>query len=486
MNNFATASAVVGVHLFIKAIIMFSANTYIQRRLQLVNQLKGGVLLFLGNGESPMNYTDNTYHFRQDSSFLYYFGISAPNLAALIDTDENTVSIFGDELTIDEIVWMGRLETLKEKSLKAGVDKTLPASALQTAVNSIKEQKRTIHFLPPYRGENKIKLQELLGIHPAQQQAAASIPFIKAVVGQRSVKAAEELVEIEKAVNITGDMHLLAMQVAKPGMTENNVAAAIHKVALDAGGSLAFPIIMTVHGEILHNHYHGNTLQKGQLLLNDSGAETAMGYAGDMSRTFPVDKTFSSQQKDIYSIGLAAHEKAISQLKPGTRYIDVHFAAAKTIAQGLKDLGLMKGDIDEAVAAGAHALFFQCGTGHMMGLDVHDMEDLGEQYVGYNDVLKKNTSLFGLKSLRLGKALEPGFVLTVEPGIYFIPDLIDMWKADNRFAEFINYAKVEEYKYFGGLRAEEDFVITETGSRLLGRPVAKTISDIEAVRAAAF
>jgi len=465
---------------------MFNANTYIHRRAQLANTIKTGVLLLLGNGESPMNYTDNTYHFRQDSTFLYYFGISAPNLAAMIDADENTVTVFGDEMTIDEIVWMGRQETLQQKCHKAGVGQTVAANALAAAIHKAVSQNRAIHYLPPYRGDNKIKLAELLGVGTGELATGASVPFIKAVIAQRAIKTAEEIVEIEKAVNITGAMHLMAMQIARPGLTENDVAAAIHKVALEGGGNLAFPIIMTTHGEILHNHYHGNILKDGQLLLNDSGAETAMGYAGDMSRTFPVGKTFTAQQKDIYSIALGAHDAAIGKLQPGTRYLDVHYTACKTIADGLKQLGLMKGDVEEAVAAGAHALFFQCGTGHMMGLDVHDMEDLGEQYVGYTDVLRKNTTQFGLKSLRLGRELEAGFVLTIEPGIYFIPELIDMWKAENRFAEFINYEKVEAWKYFGGLRAEEDFVITETGCQLLGKPVPKTIAEIEAVRAAAF
>ncbi len=465
---------------------MFNANTYIHRRAQLVNTVKTGVLLLLGNGESPMNYTDNSYHFRQDSTFLYYFGINAPNLAAIIDVEENSITVFGDEMTIDEIVWMGRQETLWEKCQKAGVAQTLPSADLQNFISKAKAQNRPIHYLPPYRGDNKIKLTELLGVSPSVLAAGASVPFIKAVIAQRAIKTPEEIVEIEKAVNITGAMHLLAMQIAKPDLTENDVAAAIHKVALEGGGNLAFPIIMTTRGEILHNHYHGNTLKEGQLLLNDSGAETAMGYAGDMSRTLPVGKTFSAQQREIYSISLSAHEAAIARLKPGTRYLDVHYTACKTIAQGLKEIGLMKGDIDEAVAVGAHALFFQCGTGHMMGLDVHDMEDLGEQYVGYTDALRKNTTQFGLKSLRLGRELEAGFVLTIEPGIYFIPELIDMWKAENRFAQFINYEKVEAWKYFGGLRAEEDFLITETGCQLLGKPIAKTIADIEAVRAAAF
>jgi len=275
-------------------------------------------------------------------------------------------------------------------------------------------------------------------------------------------------------------MHLTAMMMAQPGMKESEIAAAVHEVAQAAGGDLSFPIIATIHGETLHNHYHGNTLQSGDLFLLDAGAETSMHYAGDMSSTFPVDKKFTSVQKDIYNVALNAHEAAISMLNPGTTNKEVHLKACLTIAEGMKDLGFMKGNMSDAVEAGAHALFFPCGTGHMMGLDVHDMEDLGEQWVGYDGEPK--STQFGLKSLRLGRKLEPGFVLTIEPGIYFIPDLIDMWKAQNKFNDFINWDKVEKYRNFGGCRNEEDFVITETGARLLGKPLPKTIEDVEAER----
>jgi len=282
-------------------------------------------------------------------------------------------------------------------------------------------------------------------------------------------------------VNISADMHLKAMKMARPGITEAQIAAAVHQVSLAAGGQLSFPIIATVNGQILHNHSHDNILQSGQMFLLDAGAETAMGYAGDLSSTIPVDKHFTSRQKEIYQICLEAHEAAIAALQPGVPFKNIHLLACRVIAQGLKDMGFMRGDMEEAVAAGAHALFFPCGTGHMMGLDVHDMENLGEKYVGYGG--KEKSTQFGLKSLRLARELEPGFVITIEPGIYFIPELIDMWKAEAKFTQFINYDKVETYKDFGGLRNEEDFLITEDGYRLLGKPIPKTIEDVEAMKA---
>ncbi|MGX5689739.1 aminopeptidase P family protein [Arcticibacter tournemirensis] len=461
---------------------MFSKETYINRRNELKNKVQSGILLFLGNEDSPMNYADNAYSFRQDSTFLYYFGISMPKLAAAVDLDSGEEILFGDEMTLDEIVWMGRQETLKEKSLKAGMEQVLPLESLHTFLQKIRHQKRSIHYLPPYRPENVLRLLHLLGIEPASCKENASLDFIKAVISQRSIKSSEEINEIEKAVNITREMHLTAMKVAAAGMSENAIAAAIHAKALDGGGNIAYPIILTVHGEILHNHHHENILKDGQLVLNDSGAETAMGYAGDLTRTFPVSTRFTEAQKEVYNIVLNALESSAALLKPGMRYLDVHLHACKTLVNGLKELGLMKGDTDEAVAAGAHAMFFQCGTGHMMGLDVHDMEDLGEEYVGYTDNLRKNTNQFGLKSLRLGRELQSGFVLTVEPGIYFIPELMDRWKADGRFTEFINYTKLGQYRNFGGIRIEDNYVITDGSAQLLGKPLAKTIQEIEALR----
>lgn len=462
---------------------MFHKNEYIERRKQLAGQFNNGILLFLGNEESPMNFFDNTYHFRQDSTFLYYFGIQEPGLNAIIDIDEDKVILFGDEMSMDAIVWMGRQKTLRAKADDAGIAIVSPSSALESYLS---KNKRKVHFLPPYRAEAKIKLADLLDLKQSQLNEEVSVPFIKAVVAQRSIKSAVELVELDKASEISADMHLIAMQIARPGMTENEIAAAVHQVALKSGGQLSYPIILTVKGQILHNHYHGNILKEGDMVLNDSGAETPMGYAGDLTRTFPAGKKFLSEQKEAYNIVLNAYQEGVKALKPGVRYLDIHNRSCLSLAEGLKSLGLMKGNLEDAVAKGAHTLFFQCGTGHMMGLDVHDMENLGEQYVGYTEELKKNTTQFGLKSLRLGKALEAGYVLTVEPGLYFIPELIDQWKESNHLSEYINYDKVEAYRNFGGIRVEDDYVITNEGSRKLGKDLAISVADVEAIRSNAY
>ena len=465
---------------------MFNKSIYIKRRQVLKSKFNNGILLFMGNNESPMNYRDNTYHFRQDSTFLYYFGINVPTLSAIIDIDENREIIFGAEMTLDELVWMGRQESLKSKCEKCGIDEVQIPGALKSYVEQAEHRGRSVHFLPPYRADNEIKLAALLKIDIEELNTASSVEFVKAVVSQRSVKSEEELIEIDKAASVSADIHLNVMQATRPGMYEREVAAAIHQAALASGGNLAYPIILTVNGEILHNHYQGNRLKEGQLVLNDSGVETAGGYASDLTRTFPVSKRFTIEQKDIYEIVLQAYQDASSMLSSGTRYLDIHFQACKSLTLGLKALGLMKGNVEDAVAAGAHTLFFQCGTGHMMGLDVHDMEDLGEQYVGYSDKLKKNTSQFGLKSLRMGKELHPGYVVTVEPGIYFNKELIDRYTASGLFSDFINYPAVEKFRNFGGVRIEDDFVIEEGGARMLGKHLANTVSEIEDIRDSAF
>ncbi len=459
---------------------MFQANTYIQRRLRLHQQVGSGVLLFLGNDESPMNYADNPFHFRQDSTFLYFFGLNFAGLTGLVDLDEGREILFGNDLTVEDIVWMGTQPTLRERCRANGISEIQPLKNLKVYLDRVRTQSRAVHFLPPYRTEHRIKLWELLEIPPDQASVAVSEEFITAVVNQRNIKTDEEIREMEKAADISADMHLTAMKMARPGQTEAEIAAAVHEVALAAGGQLAFPIIATIHGETLHNHYHGNVLKSGGMFLLDAGAETAMGYAGDLSSTMPVDPHFTERQKEIYQIALDSHNAALEALRPGVPFRDIHVLACRTLAQGLKDMGFMRGDVEEAVSAGAHALFFPCGTGHMMGLDVHDMENLGEKYVGYGG--QEKSTQFGLKSLRLARPLEPGFVITVEPGIYFIPELIDQWKSQNKFAAFINYEKVETYKDFGGLRNEEEFLITENGYRLLGKPIPKSIIDVEAMR----
>jgi len=457
---------------------MFSKETYIQRRNKLRKSVTSGLILLLGNDESPMNYADNGYHFRQDSSFLYFFGLNHPFLAGVMDCDSGEDTIFGNDLTVEDFVWMGPQPTIANQSLQAGVTKTGDISSLVILLEEAKFKGRTIHFLPPYRPENKIKLYEWLGVNPNESKARASLELILGVVNQRNYKSAEEITEIRKACDVSVDMHALSMRMAKPGVSEAKIAAAVHEVALASGGQISFPIIATVNGQTLHNHYHGNVLKEGDLFLLDAGAETAMGYAGDLSSTTPVSGKFTSRQKDIYSICLDSHNTSINMLRPGIPFKEVYYESARVLIRGLKDLGLMKGDVDDALMHGAHALFFPCGLGHMMGLDVHDMEDLGEVYVGYAGEPK--STQFGIKSLRLGRKLEPGFVLTIEPGIYFIPELIDQWKASGHNKEYINFEKLEEYRTFGGLRNEEDFLITETGCELLGKPKPKSIADVEA------
>jgi Xaa-Pro aminopeptidase len=459
---------------------MFGPEIYISRREKLKRQVTSGVLLFLGNDESPMNYLDNPFHFRQDSTFLYYFGLNYAGLAAVIDIEADREIIFGNELTVEDIVWMGTQPSLKQQSERVGVGETQPAAHLKDLLSQARNSGRTIHILPPYRPEHTLKYLDLLEIHPTKGTESASVEFIQAVVDQRNIKSAEEIQELEKAVDTSADMHIEAMKMAQPGMSEAEIAARVEEIALAAGGNIAFPVIATINGQTLHNHYHGNTLKEGDLFLLDAGAETTLGYAGDLSSTFPVSSAFTERQKEIYLVALRAHEAAVSALKPGRPFMEVHLLACRTLVEGMKELGFMRGDPDEAVAQGAHALFFPCGTGHMMGLDVHDMENLGEVYVGYAG--KEKSTQFGLKSLRLARPLEPGFVLTIEPGIYFIPELIDQWKAQGKFTEFINYDKVETYKDFGGLRNEEDFLISEDGYKLLGKPVPKTVEEVEALR----
>ncbi len=460
---------------------MFSATIYQQRRKQLKSQLKNGILLFLGNEESPMNYFDNTYPFRQDSTFLYYWGIDLPGFAAIIDLDENREIIFGDDFEVDDIVWMGPQPTVKALAEKAAVSEVQTSTDLENFIKKNLSADRKIHFLPPYRPQNILKLRRLLGITPEFVKSHASLRFIKAVIAQRSKKSPEEIAEIEKALDITYEIHTQAIKLVKPGMFEYEVAGELQGIALKHNGRLSFPLIFSIHGETLHNVSQLNRMEEGRLIVDDCGGESAERYAGDITRTFPVAKKFTGRQKAIYEIVLKAQMTAIESIRPGIRYRDIHLQAAHVITDGLKDLGLMKGSSVDAVTQGAHALFFPHGLGHMMGLDVHDMENLGEDYVGYDETIQRSDQ-FGLAYLRLAKSLQPGYVLTVEPGIYFIPKLIELWKKEGRFYDFINYSKVEEFLDFGGVRIEDDVLVTEDGHRVLGKPIPKQIDEIEALR----
>ncbi len=457
---------------------MFDRSTYVQRRQRLADALGSGVALFLGNPELPMNYAANSFQFRQDSSFLYYWGLDDPDLAAVIDLDERTEAVFGDDFTVDDIVWRGPQPTIAERAAGAGVTCTAPRSALIGKLAQAVRSGRRVHFLPQYVAENRLAVDRLLGIRADAVNDHASADFIGAIVRQRAVKSAEELAEIEAALETCYEMHTLAMRLARPGVYEREVAGAIEGVAVSRGVRLAFPVIFSIHGETLHNHHHGNRMEAGQMAVNDSGAESPRHYAGDITRTIPIGGKFVGIQRDLYLSVLRAQRAAIAATRPGVRFKEVHLGAGKSLLSDLKDIGCVKGNLDDAVTAGVQGLFFQCGLGHMMGLDVHDMEGLGEQYVGYDDTVQRSTQ-FGLKSLRLARPLQPGFVLTVEPGLYFIPQLIDRWRAEGRFSEFVNYDAVEKLRGFGGIRIEDDVVVTESGCRVLGRPIPVEIDDVE-------
>ncbi len=462
---------------------LFERHVYAGRR-QVLKQNFGndGLILLLGNEDSSMNYKDNCYPFRQDSSFLYFFGLDVPSLAAIIDTDSGEEVIFGNELTIEDIVWTGTLPTINEMAGMVNVSTTQPYAEIIHYVHKALSENRRVHILPPYRPENKIKLASWFNTSLEDIADVISVKLIKAVIAQRVIKTPLEVAELEKAVDISIDMMTAVIKHTRPGIKEYELVAKACEVAAANNARLGYPAIITTHGQTLHTHYYGNTLTEGRMVLSDIGAENQFHYGGDLTRTFPVGDKFTERQAELYEVVLSSMDHAISMLKPGTRYRDIHLAACLKLAEGLKHAGIMKGDPADAVEAGAHTMFFQCGLGHMLGMDTHDMEDLGEPYVGYTDELKKETSLFGLKSLRLGRELEAGFVLTVEPGIYIIPELIDRWQAEKKYTEFINYDKLNTYRDFGGIRIEDNFLITESGYKLLGKYLPKSLQEIEALK----
>ncbi|MCB0707016.1 MAG: aminopeptidase P family protein [Saprospiraceae bacterium] len=464
---------------------MFDASTYSQRRTQLLNAIPGGLILLLGNEEVGMNYQANTYAFRQDSNFLYFFGLNQPGLMAILDADNGSICLYGNDPTMEDMVWTGPQPVMAELGDRVGVKKTESFDAGINMLAQARKSGRTIHFLPPYRARNTRFLHENLGIALDQVPAAASVDLIRAVVSLRSIKSNEEIAEMEEALRITKAMHLAMMQGARPGLLEMELAGQVEGIAASGGGGLAYPVIMSVNGQVLHNHHHDQIMQEGQLLLGDFGAQTSSCYAGDITRTIPVSATFSPLQRDLYQVVLDAQMEAINACRPGTSYQAIHLQAAKTMTAGLVDLGLMKGDPAEAVAAGAHALFFPHGLGHMIGMDVHDMEDLGEQYVGYDETVTRSDQ-FGTAYLRLGKKLQAGFVLTVEPGLYIIPELIDLWQKDKKFSSFICYDKLADLRTFGGIRIEDNILVTDNDPKVLGPAIPKTVSEIEDIRRAAL
>jgi len=457
---------------------MFSAEVYADRRKRLRSAMSSGLILLPGNQEASMNYPANTYHFRQDSNFLYYFGLDHPDYAAIVDIDEEKDIIFGNDVTMDDIIWMGHQPTMKEMGSLVGVGNTQAFDKVKDYLADAISKGRKIHILPQYRAMTILQLEGLLGVRHDELTNFVSDELIKAVVDMRSIKDKYEIVEIEKAVDIAYEMHTTSMRMAMPGVIEREIAGAVEGISLSKGGPVSFPVILSMDGQTLHNHYHGNVLELNRMMVTDAGAETTMHYASDITRTVPVGGKFNQRQKEIYEIVLDAIVTTTKAIKPGTYYKDLHLLAAKTIASGLIDLGLMQGNVDDIVSQGAHALFFPHGLGHMLGLDVHDMEGLGENNVGYDSTIQRSDQ-FGLAFLRLARELQPGFVLTNEPGLYFIPALIDQWKSEGKFTDFINYSKVETYKDFGGIRIEDDILVTPDGCKVLGKPIPKTVAEIE-------
>ena len=459
---------------------MFPAKIYSERRNRLRKELSTGLVLFPGNQEVAFNYPSNTYSFRQDSTFSYFFGLDHPDFAGVIDLDDGNDIIFGNDVDIDDIIWMGKQPTIKEQSLLVGVSRSAPLKELETMIKKALLKGQKIHFVPPYRGETIMQLSDLLGIPYSRVKSGASEELIKAVIKLRMVKEEVEVAEIEKMVDVAYIMHTTAMRMAVPGIVEREIAGAMEGIALSHGGPVSFPVILTINGQTLHNHYHGNVLKEDRMLVIDAGCESELHYASDITRTVPVGGKFSLRQKEIYEVVLNANITAINAVKPGIQFRDIHLLAAGEIVKGLKNIGIMKGDIREAVNKGAHTLFFPHGLGHPLGLDVHDLEGLGENFVGYDEETIRSKE-FGLAFLRFGRRLQKGFVMTIEPGIYFIPELIDIWKAENKLAEFINYEVVETYKDFGGIRIEDDVLVTEDGFRVLGKPIPKTVEEIETI-----
>ena len=448
---------------------MFDKQTYVNRRARLRSLVNDGIIIIFGNNESPCNYPSNGYYpFRQDSSFLYYFGLNRDGLVGVIDIDNNSETVFGNDIDIEDIVWYGSVDSVHDLAAQVGVEHTAPMRALKNTCNDALRQKRRIHFLPPYRHDIKIQIFDLLGIHPVQQKEAASMELIKAVVSMRSVKEQQEIEELERAAGIGYLMHTTAMRLTRPGVTEKFVGGQVDGIAHSYGAMTSFPTIYSQHGEIMHGNPSMSVLQAGRLALCDAGAETINNYCSDNTRTMPVSGTFTQRQLEIYSIVEACHDHVLEVAKPGVKYFDVHLAVCRLMTERLKELGLMKGDTDEAVAAGAHAMFLPHGLGHMMGMDVHDMEGLGQTNVGFDEETRPNLEQFGTNALRMGRRLQKGFVVTDEPGIYFIPALIDEWKAGGHCKEFINFDLLETYKDFGGIRIEDDILITEDGCRFIG------------------
>lgn len=459
--------------------MLFSKSTYVERRNELKKLVGSGLIVLFGNNDSPANYPSNTYKFRQDSSFLYYFGLHRNGLVGVIDVDNDREYLVGDEIDIEDIVWYGSVTSVAEMAEMTGVARTAAMRELPAIVESAKAQGEEVHFLPPYRFDNQIQIMDLLGIHPSQQKAAASLKLIAAVVKMRTTKTEEEIAELERAAEIGYEMHTTAMRLCRPGITEQYIGGMVDGIANAYGCMVSFQTIATQHGEVMHGNPSPAKLEAGRLMLVDAGAETNENYCSDNTRTTPVSGVFTQKQKDIYNIVVECHDHVLEVAKPGVKWWNVHFAVCRIITERLQQLGLMKGDVEESLKAGAHAMFLPHGLGHSMGMDVHDMEGLGQVYVGFDNEVRPSTQ-FGTNALRFGRRLQKGFVITDEPGIYFIPALIDDWKKNGTNAQFLNFDKIDEYRDFGGIRIEDDVLITDKGCRFIGsKRIPYHVEDVE-------
>ena len=460
---------------------MFTADIYSARRAELRRRIGKGIILLPGNVESPFNYPNNTFHFRQDSTFMYFFGHSVPALAGVIDVESGEETLYGDDFTVEDIIWMGPQPTIRNFADEVGVAQAKPMAKLQEDVRRAISLGREVHYLPPYRGETILMMSDMLGIHPSMLHARKSWDLLFAVAEMRERKGEEEIAALEEAFEIGYQMHTAAMRNTRAGRTEHEVAGIVDGMALRYGTGVSFTTILSQHGEVLHNHDHSGTMQDGRLVLCDAGGEHLNGYVSDHTRTFPVSGKFTQKQKDIYNIVLAAHDAAAAALRPDMMYTEYSDAAFHTLIEGLKGLDLVRGSVDDAIAAGAAYLFMPHGLGHGIGLDVHDCENIGERSFSFAEV-EERAKQSACCITRAWWRLQPGTVLSNEPGIYFVPDLIDKYKAEGKCKGIVNYDKLEEYRDFGGIRLEDDMIVTATGSKQIGsKQIPITVEDVEAV-----
>ena len=455
---------------------MFEANIYKERRKKLIKELGSGYILLLGHHNSPMNFSHNPYPFIQDSNFLYYVGVNLPNCACLIDVEKSITLFYMDDKTVHDIIWIGKTKPAQSWADDTGADKLKPISDLSKDLNN----KSNVMFPPVFRSENKIQISELLNLSLSEVEKKSSVLLINKIIKQRSIKSKEEIKEIKSALQITNIMHQTSMKKTKPGKYEYEIVAQMEKIVKKNNVHLAYPIIFTTKGQVLHNSIYTNRINDGDLLLNDSGSNSIMNYASDITRTFPANGKFSNKQKNIYMIVQEMQEIILKELKPGVNFKEMHKLSAYIGIKRLTELGLLKGSPEEALEKGVYGLFYPHGLGHMLGLDVHDMESLGEDFVGYSENNKREAE-FGISFLRLGKNLKKGFCITVEPGIYFIPELFQQWKEKNKFSHLINYNEFNNYMDFGGIRIEDNIHIIENGSENLSAFIPKDIEEIEKI-----